>query len=101
MIMGLSKMSCANGNPHRLNLGRLRLVRRHGESLAEKDISGLTRGYDLWTGLHMSSFQVDVPSRKAAPVSFRVKPGSRRLVSLFRIQTPSKLGISPSFRHGG
>lgn len=46
-------------NPHPMNLARLRLVRRDGRSLRAEEVVNLTRGYDLWTGLHTSRFTVD------------------------------------------
>ncbi len=46
-------------NPHPMNLGRLRFVRANGEALEAGDISGLTRTYHLWTGLHTSRFTVE------------------------------------------
>jgi hypothetical protein len=45
-------------NPHIMNLGRLRLMRPDGRSLAPGDISGLTRTLDLWTGVQSSHYQV-------------------------------------------
>ena len=45
-------------NPHIINLGRLRLVRRHGCSLTPSDIAGLRRTLDLWTGLQTSPYQI-------------------------------------------
>ena len=35
-------------NPHIMNLGRLRLMRRGGRVLAPGDITGLKRTLDLW-----------------------------------------------------
>ena len=46
-------------NPHILNLGRLRLCRSDGTGLAAKDITGLTRKLDLWSGVQSSTFRVD------------------------------------------
>ena len=46
-------------NPHPMNLGRLRWVRSTGTALEGKNISEVTRRYDLWTGMHTSRFEVD------------------------------------------
>ena len=46
-------------NPHMMNLGRLRLMRAGGRSLAPGDITGLHRTLDLWTGVQTSSYQID------------------------------------------
>ncbi len=46
-------------NPHILNLGRLRLCRADGASLAGEDITGLTRTLDLWSGVQTSTFRVE------------------------------------------
>jgi hypothetical protein len=45
-------------NPHSLNLGRLRLCKADGAELAPKEISGLTRTLDLWTGVQTSTYQI-------------------------------------------
>ncbi len=45
-------------NPHPANLARLRLVRTDGAELRIDDIGNLARGYDLWTGLHTSRFEI-------------------------------------------
>ena len=46
-------------NPHRLNLGRLRLCRAGGAPLTPGDVTKLSRRLDLWTGLQTASFEVD------------------------------------------
>ena len=46
-------------NPHRANLGRLRLVRGDGSALEPDDITDLRRTLDLWTGLATSRYAVD------------------------------------------
>ena len=46
-------------NPHPLNLARLRLVRGDGAEIREEEIRNLNRSYDLWTGLHISKFELD------------------------------------------
>ncbi len=45
-------------NPHRMNLGRLRL-RRSAADLNPGDITGLTKQLDLWTGLQTSTYEID------------------------------------------
>jgi hypothetical protein len=45
-------------NPHRMNLGRLRL-RRLGSDLSPSEITGLSKLLDLWTGLHTSRYEID------------------------------------------
>jgi hypothetical protein len=50
-------------NPHIMNLGRLRLCGKDGAELEPKDISGLTRTMDLWSGVQTSAYQI-----KGAPV---------------------------------
>jgi len=44
-------------NPHRMNLGRLRL-RRAGAVVTAGDITGLTKHLNLWTGLHTSTYEI-------------------------------------------
>jgi len=46
-------------NPHKINLGRLRLRRGNGTELAAQDIVGLSRKLDLWSGVQVSTYQVD------------------------------------------
>ncbi len=46
-------------NPHKINLGRIRLQRTACADLTEADITGLTRQLDLWTGMHTSEFRID------------------------------------------
>jgi hypothetical protein len=51
-------------NPHKMNLGRLRLCGEDGQELQLKDISDLSRTLDLWSGKHFSSYQINgVPVR--------------------------------------
>ena len=45
-------------NPHRLNLARIRLRGAGGRDLASGDVAALVRRLDLWTGLHVSRFEV-------------------------------------------
>jgi hypothetical protein len=45
-------------NPHIMNLGRLRLVRRGGRALVPGDITGLKRTLDLWTGVQSSHYRI-------------------------------------------
>ena len=45
-------------NPHLMNLGRLRLCRAGGEAVQLKDISGLSRTMDLWSGTQTSTYQI-------------------------------------------
>ena len=50
-------------NPHRMNLGRLRL-RRPGSDLTVGEITGLSKHLDLWAGVHTSRYEIDgVPVR--------------------------------------
>ncbi|MBR6437245.1 MAG: hypothetical protein IKS45_12120, partial [Thermoguttaceae bacterium] len=50
-------------NPHRADLGRIRLVRTEGNSvfkpIKDSEIQNVRRRYDLWTGLHTTEFQLD------------------------------------------
>jgi len=46
-------------NPHIMNLGRLRLCRAGGVELKPKEISGLSRTLDLWSGKQVASYQID------------------------------------------
>lgn len=46
-------------NPHIMNLGRLRLMRSGGRTLAPGDIKGLNRTLDLWAGLQTSKYKID------------------------------------------
>jgi hypothetical protein len=46
-------------NPHAINLGRLRFCRAEGVELAVKDISGLERTLDVWSGTQTSSYRID------------------------------------------
>ncbi len=46
-------------NPHRANLGRLRLVRGDGSALEPDSIAGLRRTLDLWSGLATSRYAVE------------------------------------------
>jgi len=43
-------------NPHRMNLGRVRLRTREATGILSKDVSQLSRSLDLWSGKHRSSF---------------------------------------------
>ncbi len=45
-------------NPHIMNLGRLRLMRANGRTLAPSDITGVKRTLDLWTGVQTSHYQI-------------------------------------------
>ncbi len=46
-------------NPHRLNLGRLRLTWVKGrKNILASEIKNLSRTHDLWTGLHRSWFKL-------------------------------------------
>ncbi|MEI6645385.1 MAG: hypothetical protein WCP12_05060 [bacterium] len=46
-------------NPHKINLGRIRLSRSNGVDLAKTDITDLSRTLDLWSGRQTSSYKVD------------------------------------------
>lgn len=46
-------------NPHIMNLGRLRLVRSRGRTLAPDDISKLQRTLDLWNGVQTATYRID------------------------------------------
>lgn len=50
-------------NPHRADLGRIRLVRAVGNSvfkpIKDSEIQNVQRRLDLWTGLHTTEFQLD------------------------------------------
>ena len=46
-------------NPHPINLARLRFVRTDGTALSADDLTSVSRRYDLWSGLHASSFTVE------------------------------------------
>lgn len=45
-------------NPHMMNLGRLRLCGRDGAPVDTKDISGLSRKMDLWSGIQTSAYEL-------------------------------------------
>ena len=45
-------------NPHIMNLGRLRLMRRNGHALAPGDIKDMDRRLDLWTGEQTSRYRI-------------------------------------------
>ena len=46
-------------NPHLMNLSRLRLCRMNGTDLTVKEISGLSRVLDLWSGVQTSNYRID------------------------------------------
>ena len=46
-------------NPHPINLARLRFKHGAGAVLNSKEVGGVSRRYDLWTGLHTARFEVD------------------------------------------
>lgn len=46
-------------NPHKINLGRIRLSRGKGIALDKKDIIDLSRKLNLWSGVQTSSYKVD------------------------------------------
>ncbi len=45
-------------NPHRMNLGRLRLLHGGGRELATNEISAAARKLDLWSGAQTSRFEL-------------------------------------------
>src|ERR1051325_8408738 len=45
-------------NPHRMNLGRLRL-RRSSSDLKPNEITGLSKHHDLWAGLQTAVYEID------------------------------------------
>jgi hypothetical protein len=47
------------GNPHRLNLGRIRLIKSNDQSFTPDEILGLSRTLDLWSGIHKSVFTIN------------------------------------------
>ena len=55
-------------NPHIMNLGRLRLCRAGGVELKPKEISGLSRTLDLWSGKQVASYQIDGEPVRVEPV---------------------------------
>ena len=46
-------------NPHRLNLGRIRLVKSNDQSFTPEEIQGISRTMDLWSGIHQASFTIN------------------------------------------
>lgn len=46
-------------NPHPINLARVRFVRGHGRELSASEVRVQSRQFDLWTGRHVSRFEVD------------------------------------------
>ena len=46
-------------NPHRLNLGRIRLIKSNDQSFTPDEIQGLSRTMDLWSGIHKSDFTIN------------------------------------------
>ena len=46
-------------NPHRANLGRIRLMRTDGIEIKPEQITNLKRKLDLWTGIHQTEFEID------------------------------------------
>ena len=46
-------------NPHKINLGRVRLSRRNGAALERKNIADLSRTLDLWAGVQTSVYKID------------------------------------------
>ncbi|MBI5834244.1 MAG: hypothetical protein HZB16_18265 [Armatimonadetes bacterium] len=46
-------------NPHRLNLGRLRLSRADGRAVTAGQLTEASRRLDLWTGIHTAEYRVD------------------------------------------
>jgi len=83
-------------NPHSFNLGRIRLVKSNGQSVAAEQIQNLSRTMDLWTGIQTSTFLVD---GKSVQVETCVNP-STDLVSI-SIKSPlfedGELGIGIDF----
>ncbi|RKD90884.1 hypothetical protein BC643_1229 [Mangrovibacterium diazotrophicum] len=83
-------------NPHSFNLGRIRLVKSDGQSVATEQIQNLSRTMDLWTGIQTSSFSVE---GKPVQVETCVDP-SADMVSI-RIESPlfenGELGIAIDF----
>lgn len=45
-------------NPHKINLGRIRLSRRNGVGLSKNDITDLSRKLDLWSGVQVSTYKI-------------------------------------------
>jgi hypothetical protein len=45
-------------NPHRMNLGRIRMIKSDGSELIPEKIQGISRTFDLWSGLHISNFTI-------------------------------------------
>ena len=84
-------------NPHRLNLGRLRL-RRTGPDVAPSDVSRLIKRLDLWTGLQTSTYQL---AGQAVKVETCVHP-TLDMVAI-RIESPllesSQLGVQLDFAY--
>lgn len=46
-------------NPHIFNLGRIRLVKADGNTIAPEEIKNLTRTLDLWNGIQHSNFEIN------------------------------------------
>ena len=46
-------------NPHLMNLGRLRFCKADGAELKTNEITGLTRTYDLWSGIQTARYQIN------------------------------------------
>jgi hypothetical protein len=70
-------------NPHRLNLGRLRLRKAGGRDLAAGDFSRLRRELDLWSGLHTARYQIG-----GEPVRVETCVHPRLDLVAVRIQSP-------------
>lgn len=46
-------------NPHRADLGRVRLIRQDGAEIRTEEIQPMTRKMNLWTGIHSAEFLLD------------------------------------------
>jgi len=70
-------------NPHGFNLGRLRLCRANGAELTTRDISGLARTLDLWSGTQTTTYQID-----GAPVRVTTCVHPALAAVVVRIESP-------------
>ncbi|RPI20329.1 MAG: glycoside hydrolase family 65, partial [Acidobacteria bacterium] len=88
-------------NPHRLNLGRIRLDIRHrnGEAVQTGDLSHIRQTLDLWSGLLKSRFQVD-----GEEISVTTACHPRQDLLAFVVDSPllsdGRLALAVDFPHG-
>ena len=70
-------------NPHVMNLGRIRFCKANRAELKPKEISGLVRTLDLWSGVQTSDYQID-----GQPVHVETSVDPKLDAVVVRIESP-------------